>query len=142
MTMSGLWPTQTLMLCSSASTSADQKHWTVSSRRWESGETTEEIRQEGHEPGGGSNDTSAGEWLTLSSLVSHLQVSPLSWKWPWGHRVCLSAFPVSLAVERVVNADSGLWKAQWLAVQTIVSVGKVPGESSRVHQGVLSSQAG
>lgn len=32
------WPILIQMLCSSASTLADQKHWTVSSRRWEPGE--------------------------------------------------------------------------------------------------------
>jgi hypothetical protein len=38
MIMSVLWPILILMLCSSASTLAGQKHWTVSSRRWESWE--------------------------------------------------------------------------------------------------------
>lgn len=35
-----------------------------------------------------------------------------------------------------------LWKALWLAVQAVVSIRKVLGESSRISQGVLSSQAG
>ena len=67
MITSGPWPILIQTLCSSASTSADRKHWIVSSRRWEPGEAGnwEVGRQETtfltqHKP-------SAGECVKLSS---------------------------------------------------------------------------
>lgn len=45
MIMSGPSPILIRMLCSSASTSADQRHWTVSSRRWAPGK--QDVRRRG-----------------------------------------------------------------------------------------------